>query len=163
MAIEGKGACNPQANALQRQTNSEMNRTGPKAPPVRHGARQRPRVAFDGASCPETVMPTATTMPASFPQAQAVSRIKGSCTALITPFKAGKVDAAGFQRFVEWQISQGTDGLVPVGTTGETPTLSHEEHKQVIELCIAAAKRRVPVIAGAGRRAHRAGADGAEL
>ena len=95
-------------------------------------------------------MPTATTMPASFPQAQAVSRIKGSCTALITPFKAGKVDAAGFQRFVEWQISQGTDGLVPVGTTGETPTLSHEEHKLVIELCVAAAKRRVPVVAGAG-------------
>ena len=95
-------------------------------------------------------MPTATTKPASITHAQAVSRIKGSCTALITPFKGGKVDTAGFQRFVEWQIAQGTNGLVPVGTTGETPTLSHEEHKQVIELCVAAAKRRVPVIAGAG-------------
>ena len=78
------------------------------------------------------------------------ARFKGSCTALITPFKNGKVDAAGFQRFVEWQIAQGTDGLVPVGTTGETPTLSHEEHKQVVELCIKAARSRVPVIAGAG-------------
>ena len=95
-------------------------------------------------------MPTATSKPASIAQAQAVSRIKGSCTALITPFKGGKVDAAGFQRFVEWQIAQGTNGLVPVGTTGEAPTLSHEEHKQVIELCVAAAKHRVPVIAGAG-------------
>ena len=95
-------------------------------------------------------MPTATTKPASNAQAQAVSRIKGSCTALITPFKDGKVDDAGFKRFVEWQIAQGTDGLVPVGTTGETPTLSHDEHKHVIDLCVAAARRRVPVIAGAG-------------
>ncbi len=95
-------------------------------------------------------MPTPTIKPASLAQAQASSRIKGSCTALITPFKGGKVDAAGFQRFVEWQIGQGTDGLVPVGTTGEAPTLSHDEHKHVIELCVAAAKGRVPVIAGAG-------------
>ena len=93
-------------------------------------------------------MPTATTKPLT--AAQAALRIKGSCTALITPFKDGNVDAAGFQRFVEWQISQGTDGLVPVGTTGEAPTLSHDEHKQVIELCVKAAKGRVPVIAGAG-------------
>lgn len=95
-------------------------------------------------------MPTATTKPASINSTQAAPRFKGSCTALITPFKGGKVDDAGFKRFVEWQISQGTDALVPVGTTGETPTLSHEEHKHVIELCVAAAKRRVPIIAGAG-------------
>jgi 4-hydroxy-tetrahydrodipicolinate synthase len=76
--------------------------------------------------------------------------LKGSNTALITPFKGGKVDAEGFSRFVEWQISEGTNGLVPVGTTGETPTLSHDEHMQVVDLCIKAAKKRVPVIAGAG-------------
>jgi len=75
---------------------------------------------------------------------------KGSFTALVTPFKNGKVDETTFERFVEWQIAQGSNGLVPVGTTGETPTLSHEEHKRVIEICIAVAKKRVPVIAGAG-------------
>lgn len=95
-------------------------------------------------------MSTATTKPAFVNVTQAPNRIKGSCTALITPFKDGKVDAVGFQRFVDWQIAQGTDGLVPVGTTGEAPTLSHDEHRQVIELCVSAAKRRVPVIAGAG-------------
>jgi 4-hydroxy-tetrahydrodipicolinate synthase len=76
--------------------------------------------------------------------------LHGSNTALITPFKDGKVDAQGFSRFVEWQIAEGTNGLVPVGTTGETPTLSHDEHMQVVDLCIKAAKKRVPVIAGAG-------------
>jgi 4-hydroxy-tetrahydrodipicolinate synthase len=76
--------------------------------------------------------------------------IKGSNTALITPFKGGKVDAAGFKRFVEWQIAEGTHGLVPVGTTGETPTLSHEEHIAVVQMCVEAGRRRVPVIAGAG-------------
>ena len=75
---------------------------------------------------------------------------KGSLTALITPLKGGKVDDGAFQRLVEWQIAEGTHGLVPVGTTGESPTLSHEEHKQVVELCVKAAKGRVPVIAGAG-------------
>jgi 4-hydroxy-tetrahydrodipicolinate synthase len=75
---------------------------------------------------------------------------KGSCTALITPFKGGQVDETAFQRMVEWQISEGTHGLVPVGTTGESPTLSHEEHKLVVELCVKTARRRVPVIAGAG-------------
>jgi len=75
---------------------------------------------------------------------------RGSFTALITPFKDGAVDEAAFQRFVEWQIDEGTHGLVPVGTTGESPTLSHEEHKRVVELCIEAAAGRVPVIAGAG-------------
>jgi 4-hydroxy-tetrahydrodipicolinate synthase len=75
---------------------------------------------------------------------------KGSNTALITPFKGGALDEGGFTRFVEWQITEGTSGLVPVGTTGETPTLSHDEHKRVVELCVQAAKKRVPVIAGAG-------------
>jgi 4-hydroxy-tetrahydrodipicolinate synthase len=96
---------------------------------------------------------------------------QGSITALITPFKNGEVDAKAFQRLVEWQIDQGTHGLVPVGTTGESPTLSHEEHKRVIELCIEAAAKRVPVIAGTGsnctseavtltRHAKEVGADG---
>ncbi len=75
---------------------------------------------------------------------------KGSITALITPFKNGKIDDKAFQAFVEWQIAEGTDGLVPVGTTGESPTLSHDEHHRVVELAIEAAKGRVPVIAGAG-------------
>src|SRR6516164_6760178 len=75
---------------------------------------------------------------------------KGSFTALITPFKGGDVDDKAFQQLVEWQIAEGTHGLVPVGTTGESPTLSHEEHKHVVELCIKAANKRVPVIAGAG-------------
>ena len=75
---------------------------------------------------------------------------KGSFTALVTPFKNGKVDEAGFERLVEWQIAQGSHGLVPVGTTGEAPTLSNEEHIRVIELCVKAAKKRVPIIAGAG-------------
>jgi 4-hydroxy-tetrahydrodipicolinate synthase len=96
---------------------------------------------------------------------------KGSITALITPFKNGEVDAKAFQQLVDWQIDQGTHGLVPVGTTGESPTLSHEEHKRVIELCIESAGGRVPVIAGTGsnctseavaltRHAKEAGADG---
>jgi 4-hydroxy-tetrahydrodipicolinate synthase len=75
---------------------------------------------------------------------------KGSFTALITPFQGDSVDEKAFQRFVDWQIAEGTHGLVPVGTTGESPTLSHEEHKVVVELCVKTAKGRVPVIAGAG-------------
>ena len=75
---------------------------------------------------------------------------KGSFVALITPFKDGKVDEAAFVKLVEWQIEQGTHGLVPCGTTGESPTLSHDEHKRVVELCIKTARGRVPVIAGAG-------------
>jgi len=78
---------------------------------------------------------------------------KGSFTALITPFKNGSVDEDALRRFVDWQISEGTHGLVPVGTTGESPTLSHDEHKRVVELTIEAAKKRVPVIAGAGSNA----------
>jgi len=75
---------------------------------------------------------------------------KGSITALITPFKDGRVDEAGFQSFCEWQIAEGTDALVPCGTTGESPTLSHDEHNRVIELAVEVARGKVPVIAGAG-------------
>jgi len=78
---------------------------------------------------------------------------KGSFTALITPFKDGSIDEDALRRLVDWQISEGTHGLVPVGTTGESPTLSHDEHKRVVELTIEAAKKRVPVIAGAGSNA----------
>ena len=74
----------------------------------------------------------------------------GAYTALITPFKDGQVDRDAFVKLVEWQIEQGIHGLVPVGTTGESPTLSHEEHDMVIELCIKTVAGRVPVIAGAG-------------
>ncbi len=97
---------------------------------------------------------------------------KGSYVALITPFKNGHVDEKAFQDLVDWQIKEGTHGLVPCGTTGESPTLSHEEHHRVVELCIEAANRRVPVIAGTGsnsteeaisltKHAKKAGADGA--
>ena len=76
---------------------------------------------------------------------------KGSMPALVTPFTAdGKIDEKAFRDLVEWQIEEGSHGLVPVGTTGESPTLSHEEHKRVIEICIDQAKGRVPVVAGAG-------------
>jgi len=75
---------------------------------------------------------------------------KGSIPALITPFKDGQVDVSAFTRLVEWQIEQGSHGLVPVGTTGESPTVSSEEHKRVVEICIETANKRVPVIAGAG-------------
>jgi len=75
---------------------------------------------------------------------------KGSITALITPFRDGKVDEKAFQSLVDWQIEEGTDALVPCGTTGESPTLSHDEHHRVVDLCIEAAHGRVPVIAGAG-------------
>lgn len=76
---------------------------------------------------------------------------QGSIPALVTPFtETGAVDEASFAAHVEWQISEGSTGLVPVGTTGESPTLSHAEHKRVVELCVDVAKKRVPVIAGAG-------------
>ena len=74
----------------------------------------------------------------------------GSIVALLTPFKGGKVDEKAFQSFVEWQVAQGTHGLVPCGTTGESPTLSHEEHNRLAELCIEAAGGKVPVMAGSG-------------
>lgn len=97
---------------------------------------------------------------------------KGSIVALVTPFRDGKVDEKAYQTIIEWQIAEGTDALVPVGTTGESPTLSHAEHERVVELCIEAAAGRVPVIAGAGsnsteeavmlaKHAKKAGADGA--
>ena len=76
---------------------------------------------------------------------------KGSFTALVTPFLPdGGVDEKAFRALVEWQIAEGADGLVPVGTTGESPTLTHEEHRRVVEICIGTAAGRVPVIAGAG-------------
>jgi 4-hydroxy-tetrahydrodipicolinate synthase len=75
---------------------------------------------------------------------------KGSITALVTPFSGGAVDEKAFQSFVDWQIKEGTHGLVPCGTTGESPTLSHDEHNRVVALCVEAAGGRVPVIAGAG-------------
>jgi 4-hydroxy-tetrahydrodipicolinate synthase len=80
----------------------------------------------------------------------AKTSFRGSFTALVTPLKNGSVDEKAFRNLVEWQISEGTSGLVPVGTTGESPTLSHNEHKEVVEWCVDQAKRRVPVVAGAG-------------
>jgi len=75
---------------------------------------------------------------------------KGSIPALVTPMQNGSLDEAALRAFVEWQIAEGSSGLVPVGTTGESPTLSHEEHQRVVEICVEAAAGRVPVIAGAG-------------
>jgi len=97
----------------------------------------------------------------------------GSLVALITPMRPdGSLDKDAYARFIAWQIAEGTQGLIPVGTTGESPTLTHDEHKQTVEACIAAAAGRVPVIAGAGsnstaeaidltRHAKQAGADAA--
>ena len=78
---------------------------------------------------------------------------RGSITALITPFSPDGVDEQAFQSFVEWQIAQGSHGMVPCGTTGESPTLSHAEHMRVVELCVEVAKGKVPVIAGTGSNA----------
>ncbi len=75
---------------------------------------------------------------------------KGSIVALITPFKGGEVDEAAFRSLVDWQIEEGTHGLVPCGTTGESPTLTTAEHMRIIEICVEAAAGRVPVIAGTG-------------
>lgn len=75
---------------------------------------------------------------------------QGSITALVTPFQNGRVDEKALQDFVAWQIAEGSNGVVPCGTTGESPTLSHTEHKRVVELVIEVAKGKVPVIAGAG-------------
>ncbi len=98
---------------------------------------------------------------------------KGSYVALITPMRPdGAVDEAAFSAFVDWQIQQGTQGIIPVGTTGESPTLSHDEHRRVVEIAVEVAAGRVPVIAGAGsnstaeaieltRHAKEAGADAA--
>ncbi len=97
---------------------------------------------------------------------------QGSICALITPFRDREVDETAYQSLVEWHLKEGTDGLVPVGTTGESPTLSHDEHRRVVELCLEVARGRVPVIAGTGsnsteeavaltRHAAEAGADAA--
>ena len=98
------------------------------------------------------------------------TRFRGSFTALVTPFSNDSVDEKAFRALVDWQIAEGTSGLVPVGTTGESPTLSHEEHRDVVEWCVDQARGRVPVVAGAGsnstkeaiglaRHAEAAGAD----
>jgi 4-hydroxy-tetrahydrodipicolinate synthase len=95
---------------------------------------------------------------------------RGSFTALVSPFQNGSVDEKAFRALVAWQVDEGTNGLVPAGTTGESPTLSHDEHKQVVEWCISEVHGRVPVMAGAGsnstreaidlaRHAEKAGAD----
>ncbi|MFL5038687.1 MAG: 4-hydroxy-tetrahydrodipicolinate synthase [Xanthobacteraceae bacterium] len=95
---------------------------------------------------------------------------RGSFTALVTPFNNGSLDEQAYRELVEWQIAEGTKGLVPVGTTGESPTLNHDEHNRVVEWCVDQARKRVPVIAGAGsnstaeaielsRHAEKAGAD----
>ncbi len=74
----------------------------------------------------------------------------GSITALITPFKDGEIDWSAFDKLVEWQIENGTHALIPCGTTGESPTLSHDEHNSIVERCIQIVKKRIPVIAGTG-------------
>jgi len=100
----------------------------------------------------------------------AKTSFRGSFTALVTPFNNGSVDEKSFRGLVDWQIAEGTSGLVPVGTTGESPTLSHDEHRQVVEWCVEEARGRVPVVAGAGsnstkeavdlaRHAEKSGAD----
>jgi 4-hydroxy-tetrahydrodipicolinate synthase len=83
----------------------------------------------------------------------AKTNFRGSFTALVTPFRNGSLDARAFRELVDWQIAEGTDGLVPAGTTGESPTLSHDEHRLVVEWCVDQAAGRVPVIAGAGANA----------
>ena len=89
----------------------------------------------------------------------AKANFRGSYTALVTPFKNGALDEAAFRALVNWQIEQGSHGLVPVGTTGESPTLSHDEHHKVVDWCIQEAKGRVPVIAGAGSNSTREAVD----
>jgi 4-hydroxy-tetrahydrodipicolinate synthase len=76
--------------------------------------------------------------------------LRGSITALITPFANGALDEKAFSNLVDWQIKEGTHGLVPVGTTGESPSVTHEEHRRVIEICVEVTGKRVPVVAGAG-------------
>ncbi|MCC2100242.1 MAG: 4-hydroxy-tetrahydrodipicolinate synthase [Hyphomicrobiales bacterium] len=99
------------------------------------------------------------------------ANFRGSMPALVTPFKDGAVDEDAYRKLIDWVVESGQHGLVPVGTTGESPTLSHDEHRKVVEICIAEARGRVPVIAGAGsnntreavelaKHAEKAGADG---
>ena len=77
-------------------------------------------------------------------------RFHGAFTALVTPFTPNGIDETAYKKLIEWQIAQGIHGLVPCGTTGESPTLSEKEHEHVIELCVQTVAKRVPVIAGAG-------------
>ena len=101
-------------------------------------------------------------------------QFKGAFTALVTPFSGGQFDEEAYRQLIEWQLEKGINGLVPCGTTGESATMSHEEHKRVISVCVDQVKKRVPVLAGAGsnntaeaveltRYAKEAGADGALL
>lgn len=101
-------------------------------------------------------------------------QFKGAFTALVTPFSNGQLDEEAYRKLIEWQIQSGINGVVPCGTTGESATMSHEEHKRVIRICVDQVKGRVPVLAGAGsnntaeaveltRFAKEAGADGALL
>ena len=101
-------------------------------------------------------------------------QFKGAFTALVTPFSNGQLDEDAYRKLIEWQIQSGINGVVPCGTTGESATMSHDEHKQVIRICVDQVKGRVPVLAGAGsnntaeaveltRFAKEAGADGALL
>ena len=76
--------------------------------------------------------------------------IKGALTALVTPFKDGGIDEEAYRAFIEWQIESGIDGVVPCGTTGESATLSHDEHKEVVRICVDQVRKRVPVVAGSG-------------
>src|SRR5580698_10542687 len=98
------------------------------------------------------------------------AKFHGSMTALVTPFKDGEIDEPAYRALIDWQITSGSHGLVPVGTTGESPTLTHKEHYRAVDICIDEARGRVPVIAGAGsnntdeaielaRHAERSGAD----
>ena len=98
------------------------------------------------------------------------AKFHGSMPALITPFRDGRIDELAFRAHIDWQITSGSHGLVPVGTTGESPTLSHEEHRRLVDICVDETRGRVPVIAGAGsnntseaidlaRHAEKAGAD----
>jgi 4-hydroxy-tetrahydrodipicolinate synthase len=121
----------------------------------------RPLIASLGAARPTVRKETTMT---------AKTRFRGSFTALVTPFKDGELDESAFRGLVDWQVAEGTSGLVPVGTTGESPTLSHDEHNLVVEWCVKQVNGRVPVVAGAGsnstaeaielaRNAEEAGAD----
>ena len=92
----------------------------------------------------------------------AKTSFRGSFTALVTPFKNGSVDEKAFRGLIDWQIAEGTGGLVPVGTTGESPTLSHDEHKSVVEWCVEQANGRVPVVAGAGSNSTKEAIDFAQ-
>jgi 4-hydroxy-tetrahydrodipicolinate synthase len=98
------------------------------------------------------------------------AKFHGSMPALVTPFRDGKIDEESFRGLIDWQITAGSHGLVPVGTTGESPTLSHEEHRRVVDICVDETRGRVPIIAGAGsnntheaielaRHAEKVGAD----